>query len=104
MIPPRFGMEVTMTEVQCVKCGKAGEAITDPLYLGRLETEVKSKICQTCWKAWEGMRVMVINEYQVNLGEESGRELVKNQMKAFLNLGGPAADTGKIDQNYRPPS
>jgi Fe-S cluster biosynthesis and repair protein YggX len=50
------------------------------------------------------MRVMVINEYQVNLGEETGRELVKNQMKAFLNLGGPAADTGKLDQNYRPPS
>jgi len=93
-----------MTEVQCVKCGKAGEAINDPLYLGRLEAEVKSKICQTCWKAWEGMRVMVINEYQVNLGEETGRELVKNQMKAFLNLGGPAADTGKLDQNYRPPS
>ena len=33
------------------------------------------------------MRVMVINEYQVNLGEESGRELVKKQMKAFLKLG-----------------
>ena len=93
-----------MTEVQCVKCGKAGEPITDMLFLGRLEAEVKSKICKACWKAWEGMRVMVINEYQVNLGEESGRELVKNQMKAFLNLGGQPADTSKIDQNYRPPS
>jgi hypothetical protein len=30
--------------------------------------------------------------------------LVKNQMKAFLNLGGQPADTSKIDQNYRPPS
>lgn len=93
-----------MTEVQCVKCGKSGEAITDMLFLGRLEAEVKSKVCKTCWKAWEGMRVMVINEYQVNLGEETGRELVKNQMKAFLNLGGQPADTSKIDQNYRPPS
>jgi Fe-S cluster biosynthesis and repair protein YggX len=49
------------------------------------------------------MRVMVINEYQVNLGEESGRELVKKQMKAFLKLG-EQADTGKLDQNYRPPA
>jgi len=29
---------------------------------------------------------MVINEYQINLGEESGRDLVKEAMKAFLKL------------------
>jgi Fe-S cluster biosynthesis and repair protein YggX len=90
-----------MTEVQCVKCGKPGEPITDPLYLGRLEAEVKSKVCKACWRQWEGMRVMVINEYQVNLGEESGRELVKKQMRAFLNLG-EQADTSKLQQNFRP--
>ncbi len=91
----------TMADVQCVTCGQAGEAITDPLFMGRLEAEVKSKVCQPCWKKWEGMRVMVINEYQVNLGEESGRELVKKQMKAFLKLG-EQADTAKIEQNFRP--
>jgi hypothetical protein len=37
------------------------------------------------------------------LGEESGRELVKKQMKAFLKIG-EQADTGKLDQNYRPPA
>jgi len=90
-----------VAEVQCVKCGKPGEPITDPLYLGRLEAEVKSKVCTACWRQWEGMRVMVINEYQVNLGEESGRELVKKQMRAFLNLG-EQADTSKLQQNFRP--
>lgn len=91
----------TMADVQCVTCGQAGEAITDPLFMGKLEAEVKSKVCKPCWKKWEGMRVMVINEYQVNLGEESGRELVKKQMKAFLKLG-EQADTAKIEQNFRP--
>ena len=90
-----------MTQVQCVKCGKAGDPITDPLYLGRMEGEVKSNVCRSCWKEWEGMRVMVINEYQVNLGEESGRELVKKQMRAFLKLG-ETADTSKLQQNFRP--
>jgi Fe-S cluster biosynthesis and repair protein YggX len=71
--------------------------------MGRLETEIKAKVCQPCWKKWESMRVMVINEYQVNLGDESGRELVKKQMKAFLKLG-EQADTAKLDQNYRPQS
>ncbi len=90
-----------MAEVQCVKCGKAGEAITENLFMGRLESEIKAKVCQTCWKAWEGMRVMVINEYQVNLGEESGRDFIKKQMRAFLNMG-ETADTSKLQQNFRP--
>ena len=91
----------TMADVQCVTCGQAGEPITDPIFMGRLEAEIKTKVCKPCWKKWEGMRVMVINEYQVNLGEESGRELVKKQMKAFLKLG-EQADTAKIEQNFRP--
>jgi Fe-S cluster biosynthesis and repair protein YggX len=92
-----------MSQVQCVTCGQSGDAITDTLFMGRLETEIKAKVCQPCWKKWEAMRVMVINEYQVNLGDESGRELVKKQMKAFLKLG-EQTDTSKLEQNYRPPS
>jgi Fe-S cluster biosynthesis and repair protein YggX len=95
--------EDQMTEVECVTCGQKGEAITDMLFLGKLESEVKAKVCKACWKKWEGMRVMVINEYQINLGDESGRDLVRKQMKAFLKLG-ETTDTSKIDQNYRPPS
>jgi Fe-S cluster biosynthesis and repair protein YggX len=92
-----------MAEVACVTCGQTGEAITAPLFLGKLEAEIKAKVCAACWKKWEGMRVMVINEYQVNLGDESGRELVRKQMKAFLKLG-EQADSSKIAENYRPPS
>ena len=96
-------MATDTQKVQCVKCGKAGEPITDPLFMGRMESEIKSKICKACWKEWENMKVMVINEYQVNLGEESGRELVKKQMRAFLKLG-EAVDNTKLQQNYRPVS
>jgi Fe-S cluster biosynthesis and repair protein YggX len=92
-----------MSQVQCVTCGQPGDLITETLFMGRLETEIKAKVCQPCWKKWEAMRVMVINEYQVNLGDESGRELVKKQMKAFLKLG-EQTDTSKLDQNYRPQS
>lgn len=91
-----------MASVQCVKCGKEEEPITDTLFMGKLEAEIKAKVCKSCWKQWEGMRVMVINEYQVNLGEESGRELVKKQMRAFLNLG-ESTDTSKLQANYKPP-
>ncbi|MFO0773349.1 MAG: Fe(2+)-trafficking protein [Nitrospiraceae bacterium] len=91
-----------MADVQCVTCGQAGEPITEPIFLGKLEAEVKAKVCKPCWKKWEGMRVMVINEYHLNLGDESGRATLKNHMKNFLKLGGEAADTGLLAQNYKP--
>ena len=47
------------------------------------------------------MKTMVINEYQINLGDESGRDLLKKQMRAFLKLG-EAVDTSKLQQSYRP--
>ncbi|MCP9455806.1 MAG: Fe(2+)-trafficking protein [Nitrospira sp.] len=90
-----------MAEITCITCGQIGEAITAPLFLGKLEAEVKAKVCQGCWKKWENMRVMIINEYRVNLGEESGRELVRKQMKAFLKLGEPV-DSSSVAENYRP--
>jgi Fe-S cluster biosynthesis and repair protein YggX len=92
-----------MAEVACVTCGQTGEAISAPLFLGKLEAEIKARVCTGCWKKWEGMRVMVINEYQVNLGDENGRELVRKQMKAFLKLG-EQTDSSKIAENYRPPN
>lgn len=75
-----------MQEVQCVRCGNLGDPITEPLYLGKLESQIKAKVCAACWAEWVKMRVMVINEYQVNLGDESGRALVKEQMISFLKL------------------
>ncbi|OGW67080.1 MAG: hypothetical protein A3H49_00715 [Nitrospirae bacterium RIFCSPLOWO2_02_FULL_62_14] len=87
--------------VQCVKCGKDGESITAPLFMGRLEAEIKAKVCQSCWKEWEGMRVMVINEYQINLGDENGRDMVKKHMRAFLKLG-EVVDISKVQENFKP--
>ena len=78
-----------MAQVQCVRCDNLGEGITEPLYLGKLESQVKAKVCAACWAEWVKMRVMVINEYHVNLGDESGRNLVKEQMLAFLKLPKP---------------
>jgi hypothetical protein len=36
------------------------------------------------------------------LGEESGREMLKKQMRAFLKLG-ESVDTSKLQEHYRPP-
>ena len=82
-----------MAQVQCVRCNNLGDEITEALFLGKLEAQVKASICASCWAEWAKMRVMVINEYRVNLGEESGRTLVREQMMTFLKLPKPEQPT-----------
>src|SRR5207244_9865993 len=38
-----------MAQVQCVRCGNLGEAITQPLFLRKLDTQVKANSCSPCW-------------------------------------------------------
>ncbi|MGH7255838.1 MAG: Fe(2+)-trafficking protein [Nitrospirales bacterium] len=93
-----------MPTVKCVRCGKDGETIAEPIFMGKLEAEIKSKVCKDCWFEWNGpgkAKTMMINEYQINLGDESGREFLKKQMRAFLKIG-EAVDTSKLQENYRP--
>ncbi len=58
-MPPLVRLEVHSMAVHCVKCDKDGEPITATLFMGKLEAEIKAKVCQPCWKEWENMRVMV---------------------------------------------
>ncbi len=78
-----------MAEIQCLKCEQTVERMTEPLFLGKLEEEVKNHTCQNCWNEWNkpgGVKTMVINEYHLNLGDETGRATLKKQMRAFLKL------------------
>ena len=78
-----------MAQIHCRKCDTDGEVITDNLFMGKLEEEIKQKVCQICWNEWSGpggVKTMVINEYQLNLGDENARQTLKNQMRTFLKL------------------
>jgi Fe-S cluster biosynthesis and repair protein YggX len=54
--------------------------------MGKIEPLIKANVCLPCWTEWTNMRVMVINELRLNLGDPSGREQLKQQMWTFLNL------------------
>ncbi len=78
-----------MAEIHCLKCEQKAERMTEALFLGKLEEEVKDNVCQACWTEWNkpgGVKTMVINEYHLNLGDENGRATLKKQMRAFLKL------------------
>ena len=70
----------------CSKCGKPGEPVEESLYMGKIEPLIKANVCLPCWTEWTNMRVMVINELRLNLGDPSGRAQLKQQMWTFLNL------------------
>ncbi|RMH33042.1 MAG: Fe-S cluster protector protein [Nitrospirae bacterium] len=78
-----------MPEIQCSRCGKTAEMMTENLFLGKMEQEIKEHVCQDCWNEWNrpgGVKTMVINEYHLNLGDESARNTLKQQMRAFFKL------------------
>lgn len=78
-----------MAEIHCLRCEQKTERMTEALFLGKLEEEVKDNACQACWSEWNkpgGVKTMVINEYHLNLGDENGRATLKKQMRAFLKL------------------
>ncbi|RMH06290.1 MAG: Fe-S cluster protector protein [Nitrospirae bacterium] len=90
-----------MPVIQCTRCGQQAEMMTENLFLGKLETEIKNNVCQACWNEWSrpgGVKTMVINEYQLNLGDESGRQALKKQMRAFFKL--PNADAEFKDYRH----
>jgi Fe-S cluster biosynthesis and repair protein YggX len=72
--------------VQCVKCGKEKPAITVPAYGGKLGEEIKTKICNDCWKEWMEQSVKVINELRLNMAEADHRKQLTNFMREFLKL------------------
>jgi len=82
-----------MPQIKCLRCENTAEMMTEPLFLGKLEQEIKNNVCEACWNEWNkpgGVKTMVINEYQLNLGDENGRATLKKQMRAFFKL--PDAD------------
>lgn len=90
-----------MPEITCLKCGQTAEMISENLFLGKLEKEIKKNVCSTCWNEWTrpgGVKTMVINEYQLNLGDESGRDALRKQMRAFFKL--PDAETEFKDYRH----
>ena len=43
-----------MSEISCLKCETTAEMMTDNLFLGKLEQEIKKNVCQNCWNEWNG--------------------------------------------------
>jgi Fe-S cluster biosynthesis and repair protein YggX len=81
--------------VECSRCGRTAAALTGPPPLSpKLAGEIRENVCADCWRDWQGMEVMVINELQLNFMDPKAQDILNEHMREFFGLGaaGPARD------------
>ncbi len=68
-----------MTE-KCLRCGKD----TD---INALEDDAAKKYpsCVDCWKEWNSLAVMIINEMRLDMSLPEHRKALRKQEKMFFN-------------------
>lgn len=86
-----------MAEIQCSRCGKAGEPLPYAPFNSDFGKRVHAEICQTCWGDWLRQQTMLINHYGLNVRDPEARKfLLENTEKFLFNTGeAEQVDTSK---------
>lgn len=74
--------------VECSRCGRTAAAPTSlPPLPAKLAAEIQDNVCADCWREWQGMEVMVINELRLNFMDPKSQDILNEQMREFFGLG-----------------
>lgn len=85
--------------VICHVSGKEEPAISARIpFREPLKSEVQEKIGAFTWRQWMDQQLKIINEYRLNLGDPSSRDVLERAARQFLQLdggeGGAVPETG----------
>lgn len=83
-----------MAELQCERCGKAGEQLDRAPLKNELGARIHGAICRTCWDEWLRYQTALINHYGLDVRDQEAREFLTQNMEAYLFKTG---DTEDID-------
>jgi Fe-S cluster biosynthesis and repair protein YggX len=72
--------------VQCLRCGREGEALDRPPYPGPLGQEIAAGCCRECWNLWRENEVRVINELRLNFLDPAAQAVLEQRLREFLRL------------------
>jgi Fe-S cluster biosynthesis and repair protein YggX len=75
-----------MSTLTCSRCGREAEGLENPPMPGPLGAKVHESVCAACWKEWQAMEVMVINELRLNFMDPGAQKILDRQMLEFLGL------------------
>jgi Fe-S cluster biosynthesis and repair protein YggX len=72
--------------VKCSKFGEEMEGLEKPPFRGKMGQRIFDNASQKAWDEWTLSEVMVINEYQLQLGNPEHRQVLYGHMEQFLML------------------
>ena len=88
--------------VKCVKYAKELPGLEKPPFDGDLGQEIYEKVSAQAWHEWiSDLMIKIINEYRLNLAEAEDYNVLLQQMRAFLNLGGEEEKVLEVENAER---
>ena len=83
--------------VTCVLSGREEAAISKRVpFREPLRAEVLASVGAPAWERWLEQQVKIINEYRLNLADPRSRDILEEQARIFLGLGG-ASDGARAE-------
>ena len=73
-----------MKQVYCVKYKKNLDAMAQKPFVGELSTKIYEQVSQQAWGDWLELQTKLINEFKINLLENSGKNFLLGEMEKFL--------------------
>jgi Fe-S cluster biosynthesis and repair protein YggX len=59
------------------------------MWTGAIGEAIRTRICASCWEAWEAFSVKLVNEYGLSMGNREHYETYVKHLKEFLELETP---------------
>lgn len=73
--------------LHCSRCSRDDAPVMERAPIpGPLGRELLARVCTDCWREWQKMEVMVINELRLNFMDPGAQETLDGHMRAFLSL------------------
>lgn len=88
--------------VHCAKLGAELPGLEKPPFPGPLGEEIFNRVSADAWRTWQDeVMIKVINEYRLNMADKRDYEMLLQQLRAFLNLGGGEGGMVEIENAQR---
>ena len=71
----------------CIRCGRdSAPRMHRPPFPGPLGERIGREACAFCWGEWDRARIMIINEYRLDMTDPGQFAGLIGQMRRFLHL------------------
>ena len=82
--------------IHCVKLNQDIEGLDYPPMPGELGKKIYENISKTAWQQWLNHQTMLINEYRLNLLDDSAKQFLKAELEKFLFGAGSEKPSGYV--------